>query len=103
MGFPYFRARSETTVKGHPTWAIALRIVFSENRDPLFGITREKIAGGWRRQRGLSRSVIGEEARVLHQGAVALVFFSHPVGEFLAGHEGLVERPILHEFLPLRR
>src|SRR4051794_25173822 len=43
----------------------------------------------------------GQETCVLHQLPVQDFGLGHPLGIFLAAHEGLVERPILHEFLPL--
>src|SRR6185436_2221145 len=47
--------------------------------------------------------LLGDEACALHQGDVPRFLFSDPVGVFLAGERGLVERALLHERLPFRR
>src|SRR5262245_19537533 len=45
----------------------------------------------------------GQETGLGHQIAVQDFSLRDPRGEFLAGHEGLVEGAVFHEFLPFRR
>src|ERR1043166_4898870 len=61
---------------------------------------RNKSPAGLRRSGSVGG---GEEACFLHQVAVTGFFLLDPFGVFGAGHEGLVERAVLHQLLPLRR
>src|SRR4051812_11221221 len=65
----------------------------------------DDFAGGLARRRTRRPASVagGQEARALHQLAMALLFLVDPLGVFVAGHEGLVERAVVHELLPLRR
>src|ERR1044072_8485993 len=45
----------------------------------------------------------GEEARFLHQVAMAGLFLLDPLGVVSTRHEGLIERTVVHQLLPLRR
>src|SRR4051794_30374992 len=87
-----------------PSWAACCGSVMMDPAGMLWASRPQLENGAARSPRSpATASLLGEEPGFLHEAVVHLLGVLHPLQVFRAGHEGLVERAVLHELLPVGR